>query len=650
MSRITHQLVATAVALAAATWGLPAAAQSVEAARSAARKALQTNPEVTAKLNAYLSKIDAQAAAAAGHMPRLDLGADVGVGRSKTANIDSSTVSRGGANLTLSQVLWDGFATRNEVARTSHERLSRWFELVETTEQVALEATRAVYDVQRQRRLLALAEDNLSQHQQAATKLESRFKAGVGRGVDLDQARARLALAEANRDTELANLHDVAARYQRIVGESPAADMGSVELLRTGLPTSAEEAARTAVQRSAAIASGIESVRAARAAEAASRSAFQPQVSARAQVGAGHNLGGIVDRKSDASVGVVMNWNIFDGGGDRARASEKQKLVQQAMDLRDKACRDVRQTALIAFNDSAKLGAQLGTLGRNTAAIERARDAYRQQFEIGQRSLLDLLNAESESYTARRALTNAAYDRALAYARTLAATTQLTTQLGIARDLLPPDASNWTAGGDAAARCPTGAVDVTALRPAPEQMAQMVNPLQPVAAVAPAAPAMLPATALPVAVAAAAPMARALPAAAVPLATRNTRAVAQAQRAPVQAPAQRLVEAAPTGPATRLENWAQAWRTRNNSGLNSLYAPGYKGSANQNPLWKQNAASREPLDLEVEEITSREMADGSVETRFRQSLLTFDGVEVNDMALTWRQFNGQWRIVRERRV
>jgi adhesin transport system outer membrane protein len=54
-------------------------------------------------------------------------------------------------------------------------------------------------------------------------------------------------------------------------------------------------------------------------------------------------------------------------------------------------------------------------------AIEKARDAYRQQFDIGQRSLLDLLNAENELYTAKRSYANAETDLQLAYARTQAA-------------------------------------------------------------------------------------------------------------------------------------------------------------------------------------------------------------------------------------
>jgi len=138
-------------------------------------------------------------------------------------------------------------------------------------------------------------------------------------------------------------------------------------------------------------------------------------------------------------------------------------VLQQAADLRDRTCRDTRQTTAIAFNDTRKLVEQLALLDRNTLSIEKARDAYRQQFDIGQRSLLDLLNAENEVYTAKRAYANAEYDLGVAYARTQAAMNQLTTQLGVARvDPSVVDATGWTADDDAPGRCPVVVSEVTA--------------------------------------------------------------------------------------------------------------------------------------------------------------------------------------------
>jgi outer membrane protein, adhesin transport system len=443
--------------------GTAAAMPAAEAVRSAAQKAIAGNPELTARLNALRASASAVDAARGGLYPRVDLEAAAGHtnDRITTRNPEGQNLSRSGVALSLTQLLWDANVIRSDVERLGHDKLVRWFELLDATETTALEAVRAHHDVMRQRSLLALAEDNYVQHRYVNTQIASRVRAGVGRGVDLEQANARLALAESNLTTETANLHDVTARYLRIVGELPPQRVSRTAASSAGLPASAGEAATLAVQASASISASIENLRAARsAAQGRDGAAWQPRVEARLRSGAGRNFDGVPDQKRDTSAEVVLNWNLYNGGSDQARIRQAADLVNQAADHRDKACRDARQVAAIAFNDTQKLAEQLLALDRNVLAIEKARDAYRQQFDIGQRSLLDLLNAENEVYTAKRAYANAEFDLLVAQARTLAATQRLTTQLGLTRPdsgVAPP--SGWSIGTDAPTRCPALVAD-----------------------------------------------------------------------------------------------------------------------------------------------------------------------------------------------
>ncbi len=448
---------ATFAALALLLPATQAVAQSTDVLKAAAEKAVLTNPEVTARFNAYRAAIDAVDIARAAYRPRLDLSASVGrdSDRITSRSPESQSMNRNGTSLALTQLLWDGLGTQRDVERVGHERLTRYFELLDVTEQTALEAARAYYDVQRFRRLVQLAEDNYVQHKYATLQIQSRFKAGVGRGVDLEQANARLALAESNLGTEVANLHDATARYARIIGEAPPRQLPVVPPLRNALPASADEAMNAAIRQNASVSASIESLRAARAAAQQREAAYQPRVEARVRSGTGHNFDGIRDQQRDSTAEIVLNWNLYNGGADQARVRQQVNLVNQATDLRDKTCRDTRQTSAVAFNDTRKLVEQLEYLDRNTLAIEKARDAYRQQFDIGQRSLLDLLNAENELYTAKRAYANAEVDLGIAYVRTHAAMNQLTTQLGLARiDHAATDAAAWAAGDDAPGRCP----------------------------------------------------------------------------------------------------------------------------------------------------------------------------------------------------
>jgi len=464
-----HSLKITLVALAAfcactvrAQTG-SATANGLEALRGAAQKALATNPEVSARLNALRASGAAIDVARGGLLPKVDLEASGGrtSDRITTRNPEGQSLNRSGAAMSVSQLLWDANVIRSDIERAGHEQRARWFEFADASEAAVFEAVRAHHDVTRQRALVALAEDNYVQHRYAATQIGSRVRAGVGRGVDQEQSNARLALAEANLSTETANLHDVTARYLRIVGELPPARVGRVAASTAGLPASAGEASTLAIQASPAISAAIEGLRAARSsARGREGAAWQPRVEARLRSGTGRNFDGVPDQKRDTSAEVVLAWNLYSGGSDLARIRQAADTVNQAADLRDKACRDARQVAGIAFNDTRKYAEQLEMLDRNAIAIEKARDAYRQQFDIGQRSLLDLLNAENELYTARRAYANAEHDLLIAQARTLAATQRLSTQLGLTRATPGAEApAGWSAGEDVAARCPAVAIE-----------------------------------------------------------------------------------------------------------------------------------------------------------------------------------------------
>jgi adhesin transport system outer membrane protein len=513
--------------------------------------------------------------------------------------------------------------------------MTRWFEFVETSEQTALEAVRAYIDVLRFRRLVQLAEDNYVQHKVALDQIQSRVKAGVGRGVDLEQAAARYALAESNLVTELANLHDVSERYRRIVGEAPPAQLPRVSGLDRDLPASGAVAVERSVVQSAAVAAAIENLRSTKAQASLRDSAFQPKVEARVRTGAGHNFDAVQGQKRDTTASLVLNWNLYNGGADRARVRQATWLISQAEDLRDKACRDARQVAAIAHNDLRKLQDQLGYLDRNVLAIEKARDAYRQQFDIGQRTLLDLLNAENELYTARRAYAGAEHDLWLAQARNHAAQTALTRVLGLSRAGKPEDvpeaANDWRAGEEASVRCPIMPSEVAATTRA--DLDARARALTAAQAQAVSAPAPLPS-----------------PTAAAPIA-----AAKPGLELPVPGP---LVAAPPVGDTTpsglaaqRLRDWAAAWMSKDVARYLTFYGNDFASSRGSREKWiaerKRLVGKKGPIRLELEDIRTRTLPDGAVETWFRQRYVSDDYRDVSEKTLTWRRLGNDWVITKE---
>ena len=433
--------------------------------QDAVKTAIVSNPEVQARWHAFEASRYEQSVARGGYFPRVDLSSGVGHESLTQPNQPTNDFTRRGAVLSLTQMLFDGFATRDEVARLGYTKLGRYYEVLDTSESIALEASRAYLDVLRYRELSRLAQENFAQHNQLFGQIQERVQAGVGRRVDFEQAGGRLALAQSNMLTEASNLHDVSARYQRIVGALPPGEMIAPALLKQGIPPSVEEALKLAYQGSPAFNAAIENLRAAQAEAHGRQANFMPRVDLRARKDIAYNDNGIAGRRDNQVVELVLNYNLFKGGSDQALLRQYAERVKQSQDLRDKTCRDIRQTLVIAFKDIQTLSRQLGFLDQHQLSIEKAREAYRKQFDIGQRTLLDLLDTENEYFQARRAYVNATFDHAIAHVRTLAGMGKLLPALQVSRDGLPTaqELGQDRFEVDADSQCPAEAPMVTTL-------------------------------------------------------------------------------------------------------------------------------------------------------------------------------------------
>lgn len=402
-----------------------------ESLKEAAQKAVLNNPEVQTRWHAFLAAQEETSAARGGFLPRVDLTA--GAGREKLVQPGQQDLNytRRGYTASLNQMLFDGFATLSDVRRLNKAQLARYYELLDASETAALEAGRAYYDVIRYRYLVSLAEDNYVQHKATYEQLVRRTKSGVGRRADMEQAGSRLALAESNLTTELANLHDVTARYQRIVGEQPPKTATGMPQLNRKLPGRADAALERAFQHSPALLASVESLESAIYDVDARRAAFFPRVDLRARTDNTVNYLGVEGDRRQNVVEVVLNYNLFNGGSDLARQRQFAERKNAAQDQREKTCRDLRQTLSIAYNDAQRLKEQVAFTETQVTLLEKTRDAYRDQFNLGQRTLLDLLDTENELLNARRTAVNYDADLSVAYLRTYAAMGELLDFLGL---------------------------------------------------------------------------------------------------------------------------------------------------------------------------------------------------------------------------
>jgi adhesin transport system outer membrane protein len=399
------------------------------------RKAVVTNPEIQARWREFTASGFEQDFARSGYKPQVDVIGSTGKEWLDRPDIGSRDFTRSGVGITLQQMLFDGFFTRSEVSRLGYARLVRFYELLDASESTSLAAMQAYADVAKESELVKETEENYVEHKLITQLIEQRVSSGVSRGADNEQATGRLALAESNLITEISNLHDVSARYLRVIGDAPPKTLPPLpeNLKFAGLPGSTVDAIKTGLPTNPAINAAFENVRASRMQIETAKAGYYPRLYLRAGSTHDRNRAAILGTTRDDYIELALNWNLYRGGADEARQKQAVELRYQARDLQEKACRDARQTLGIAVNDYLRLTEQLKYLDEHRLSTEKLRQAYRQQFEIGQRTLLDLLNTQNEYFEANRAYISARYNHIMAQARALAAMGRLTGTLGVTR-------------------------------------------------------------------------------------------------------------------------------------------------------------------------------------------------------------------------
>lgn len=580
-------------------------AQPVNQLKAAVEKAILENPEVKVKHNNLLAITNEQAAAEGGWRPRIDLEATGGEKSIFSPGMKSDKgYSNTSATLQLRQTLFDGFATSTDVRRLGHSRMAAYYDLLATSDNIGLEAARAYLDVQRYRELVDLAKENYANHSDVYTRLESRVKAGVGRRVDLEQASGRLALAESNWLTEASNLHDVTARYQRLVGELPAQNLTDAPNLAPFLPGREDYVANT-VRGNPEFLSAVSNLRAFRADAQFRKSANYPTLELRASQSVETNRSAVSGDYRDSAIQLVLNYNLYRGGTDQARIRQYVDKLNATYDLRDKVCRDVRQTALIAFNDVSKLESQIAFLSQHELSTSKAREAYRQQFDIGQRSLLDLLDTENEYFQSRRALVNAEYDLSLAKARVLGANGTLLSALKLRPiETQAPNQPGGTETDDDAMQCVSGL--------APQVLLDKASLPAPTLAAATPAPAPVPA-----------------PAPSVPA-------------------SQALCDAV----APSVEKWIAAWNSKDLKGYLSAYADNFVPAQGLSRTQWENLRTKRVgkqggISTVLKNITPAQCNGKTTEVSFTQEYGSEDYRDTVEKTLSMEYVGGAWRILKE---
>ena len=402
------------------------------------QSALDTNPDVGI-VKADRHAVDQELRQArGGYLPQVDVRAAAGPeytqnSRFRAAGRDSDkTLFRSEAQLTLSQMLFDGYSTPAEVARQRARVDSAAYRVSEAAEFVGLNAIEAHYEVLRNQEIVSLNEANVRQHEGYLGQVGELERSGQGEISQVRQTEARLGRSRESLAVARGQLADAIANYRRIVGVRPG-KLDDPEAPPAALPASAEAASELASYSNPTVKISASDVDVAEAELKAAKAGYYPNLDLQLGASAGDNLDGVEQDVYDASALVVMRYNLFRGGADVALEREAFHRLNEARASLLNARRDAEQEARISYNALETARARASTLRDQAEAQRRTRDAYASQFDIGQRELLDLLDSENEYFLDRVSLVTADYTEEFAAYRVLAVIGELLDALDVGK-------------------------------------------------------------------------------------------------------------------------------------------------------------------------------------------------------------------------
>lgn len=426
MSYITRLFAASALIVSTVQ---ASAGDSVRTYGEAISSALDSNPAVVAAFYNFEAAREGQTRLEGGLYPSVDLNADIGRESRETPLNDFGEYDRDAVRLSITQLLFDGFQTLDEARAQGHIKLARYHDFNSTAQTVALEATNAYLQTVKFQSLVEYAEENYVFHRQIFDKIAERVEAGRDEGVNLEQATARMALAESNLLTEVTNLYDTRTEFQRVVGAIPAETLPMPHLPTGALPAMQTEALQSAIRNNPEIKRAAQEVIASAKQYDASRGPMYPRLDLRYRNEQSNNIDGFRGQYDLQAIELVLTYNLYRGGSDSARRRELSNQYYSAIENHKQACLDVRREISIAFNNVRALEQQVQYLEQQLDAQDKTRRAYGDQFDRRKRTLLDLLDSQNEYFNTQRALLSARADLVSAQAAVMAELGILTSTL-----------------------------------------------------------------------------------------------------------------------------------------------------------------------------------------------------------------------------
>ncbi len=372
----------------------------------ALKTAIETNPMLRAASQQLEVKKFEYEAAHGNYLPEVNLNADAG--RIYKDNKDNSNdVNK--MSLTVSQLIWDGGNTISDIRRTGAEAKAAEYAYLQNKDKLAIDVVEAYANVVRSYSVVNLLKRNMDKHQEIYLKIKKRADQGISSIADLYQAESRLLSVEKNTFIAQNNLADSETKFVQLVGELPK-NLKLSDINETLLPKTFDESLNRAIKQNKSFAISEFNLNAAKHQHDQQKSNFLPNLSLDINRQWSNDSAKTSQDSNETIIMVRASYNLFNGFEDSNRAKAAATQISKLKFERDDLMRNVEQSIKLSLSSIDALTKQNNALIKLKSQTASVVTSYEKQYEIGKRTLLDLLNAHDETFAAERDYINTNID------------------------------------------------------------------------------------------------------------------------------------------------------------------------------------------------------------------------------------------------
>ncbi len=366
-------------------------------------QALEYNPALKSSFESlYASEAEVKRVRGA-YFPSIGIWANTGVRQSSnfTSKIykqEDDAQNYAGAGVSIRQILFAGGLNRANVFAAEAGLSSSEHLLFDAATSVLFEAISAHADLARRYKLVELAKNNVKEHETVLKSTKMRFNQGVITSGEVTQVESRLARAKATLLSQESGLESAKAAYLRVVGVEAPSDIMPIKSPSINYE-SATKAIEVANNLNSRFLSTKDAVAYMEGEKKAAQSRFLPTISAQGGYSSSYQQGEGNLNTHGYDVGLVFEWQIFNGGSDKANLNKANANIRKAKFDSEEYKTQLYQDVYSTFARVENLFKESDFYAESMEFSRKTKNNFYQQFQAGQRGLLDVLDAESEYFT-----------------------------------------------------------------------------------------------------------------------------------------------------------------------------------------------------------------------------------------------------------